>query len=104
MKRLFRYIQQRLELRLGLLIVLIITVVFSLLFDFLFYRCKQYIQHVAIDRAVQLLDNTVEHINGIMEETELVIRGRHDPCIALRAVPVVEAVAALCVLDLLEEQ
>ena len=72
MKRLFKYIQQRLELRLGLLIVLIITVVFSLLFDFLFYRCKQYIQHAAIDRATQLLDNTVEHINGIMEETELV--------------------------------
>ena len=72
MKRLFKYIQQRLELRIGLLIVLIITVVFSLLFDFLFYRCKQYVQHVAIDRAVQLLDNTVEHIDGIMEETELV--------------------------------
>ena len=72
MKRLFRYIQQRLELRLGLMIVLIIMVVFIMLFDFLFYRCKQYVQHAAIDRAVQLLDNTVEHINGIMEETELV--------------------------------
>ena len=66
MKRLFKYIQQRLELRIGLLIVLIITVVFIMLFDFLFYRCKQYVQHAAIDRAVQLLDNTVEHINGIM--------------------------------------
>ena len=69
MKRLFKYIQQRLELRLGLMIVLIIMVVFIMLFDFLFYRCKQYVQHAAIDRAVQLLDNTVEHINGIMEET-----------------------------------
>ena len=29
-----------------------------------------------------------------MENTELVIRGRHDPCIAPRAVPVVEAVTA----------
>lgn len=72
MKRLFQYIQQRLSLRLGLLIVLIITVVFSLLFDFLFYRCKRYIQHAAIDRATQLLDNTAERINGIMGETELV--------------------------------
>lgn len=34
-------------------------------------------------------------------ETELNIRGRHDPCIAHRAVPVVEAVAALALLDLL---
>ena len=38
-----------------------------------------------------------------MEETELVIRGRHDPCIAHRAVPVVEAVTATVLLDLLLE-
>ena len=35
--------------------------------------------------------------------TELQIRGRHDPCIAHRAVPVVEAVTALVLLDLLLE-
>jgi len=34
-----------------------------------------------------------------MEETELVITGRHDPCVAPRAVPVVEAVTALVLLD-----
>ena len=38
-----------------------------------------------------------------MENTELVIRGRHDPCIAHRAVPVVEAVTAAVLLDLLLE-
>ena len=37
------------------------------------------------------------------EQTELVIPGRHDPCIAHRAVPVVEAVAAIVMLDLLLE-
>ena len=36
-----------------------------------------------------------------MEETELVIRGRHDPCVAVRAVPAVEAAAALVLLDLM---
>ena len=36
-----------------------------------------------------------------MEGTELSIHGRHDPCIAIRAVPVVEAVTALVLLDLL---
>lgn len=36
-----------------------------------------------------------------MEETELVIKGRHDPCVAVRAVPVVEAVTALVLTDLL---
>ena len=34
------------------------------------------------------------------EPAELVIRGRHDPCIAHRAVPVVEAVTATVLLDL----
>lgn len=37
------------------------------------------------------------------EETQLQIRGRHDPCIAHRAVPVVEAVTAAVLLDLLLE-
>ena len=36
-----------------------------------------------------------------MESTKLTIGGRHDPCIAPRAVPVIEAVAALAILDAL---
>jgi len=31
----------------------------------------------------------------------LTVAGRHDPCIALRAVPVMEAVAAIVLLDLI---
>ncbi len=38
------------------------------------------------------------------EETELRIQGRHDPCVAHRAVPVVEAVCALVILDLYLEE
>ena len=37
------------------------------------------------------------------ENADLVIHGRHDPCIAHRAVPVVEAVTAVVLLDLLLE-
>ena len=37
-----------------------------------------------------------------MEETKLVIHGRHDPCIVPRAVPCVEAAAAIAVLDVME--
>lgn len=37
------------------------------------------------------------------ENTSLVIHGRHDPCIVPRAVPVVEAVTALTVLDMMLE-
>ena len=36
-----------------------------------------------------------------MEETTLSLRGRHDPCVVPRAVPVVEAVTALVLTDLL---
>lgn len=35
------------------------------------------------------------------EAAELAVRGRHDPCIVHRAVPVAEAIAAIAVLDLL---
>jgi chorismate synthase len=34
-----------------------------------------------------------------MEVTSLEIKGRHDPCIVPRAVPVVEAAAAIAVFD-----
>ncbi len=37
------------------------------------------------------------------ENTEIEIAGRHDPCVVIRAVPVVEAVCALVILDMLLE-
>lgn len=39
-----------------------------------------------------------------LKEVELSVKGRHDPCIVPRAVPVVEAVAALAILDLMIEK
>ena len=36
-----------------------------------------------------------------MQETDLEIKGRHDPCIAIRAVPVIEACAAITFADLM---
>ncbi|MBR5498404.1 MAG: chorismate synthase [Clostridia bacterium] len=37
------------------------------------------------------------------ENADLVITGRHDPCIIQRAVPVIEAVAAMSILDIIRE-
>lgn len=37
------------------------------------------------------------------ENIELVIRGRHDPCIVLRVLPVVEAVAAIAIWDVIQD-
>lgn len=39
-----------------------------------------------------------------MEDTEIEVQGRHDPCIVFRAVPVTEAAAAIVVLDILMEK
>ncbi|HBD86929.1 MAG TPA: chorismate synthase, partial [Clostridiales bacterium] len=39
-----------------------------------------------------------------MQETALRLRGRHEPCLGPRAVPVMEGAVALCVLDSLLEQ
>lgn len=36
-----------------------------------------------------------------MRETMISIHGRHDPCIVQRAVPVIEAAVAVCILDML---
>ena len=41
--------------------------------------------------------DTVDLATG--ENVKLTIAGRHDPCVAVRAVPVVEAVTALVLLD-----
>ena len=38
---------------------------------------------------------------GKMESAKLVVKGRHDPCVVLRAVPCVEAAAAIAVFDAL---
>lgn len=45
------------------------------------------------------VQKTVDISSG--ENTELVITGRHDPCIVQRAVPVIEGVAAWVILDML---
>ena len=47
------------------------------------------------------VQHTVDLARG--EDAELTVRGRHDPCIVPRAVPVVEAACALALLDALLE-
>ena len=42
---------------------------------------------------------TVNLVTGA--ESELVVKGRHDPCIVPRAVSVIEAVAAIAVFDMM---
>ncbi len=47
--------------------------------------------------ATVLMEQHTVNINGV--DTTLKARGRHDPCVLPRAVPIVEAMAALTILD-----
>ena len=49
--------------------------------------------------SISISSKSISYSRG--ENVELKISGRHDPCIALRAVPCVEAAAAIAVLDLM---
>jgi chorismate synthase len=51
--------------------------------------------------SIALEQDSVDLKNNV--ETRLAIRGRHDPCIGIRAVPVLEACAALVTLDYMME-
>ena len=51
---------------------------------------------------VASLNPPVDRVNILSKiKEELVIEGRHDPCIVQRAVPVIEAVTAIGILDLI---
>jgi chorismate synthase len=40
-----------------------------------------------------------DHVAGEFATTELVTKGRHDPCVAIRAPAIVEAMVALVLMD-----
>lgn len=50
-------------------------------------------------KPVATLLQPVPTINRDLEPTTLEVRGRHDPCVLPRAVPIVEAMAAMVILD-----
>lgn len=51
--------------------------------------------------SIAMAQNSVSYSR--LEEVPLEIKGRHDPCILPRALPVIEAVAALTILDILSD-
>lgn len=51
-------------------------------------------------KPVATISQKQQTVTSELEEVELQARGRHDPCVLPRAVPVVEAMAAITLLDL----
>ncbi len=52
--------------------------------------------------SISIPQKTIDYTDNT--EATMQVRGRHDPCVAVRAVPVVEAVTAIVVMDLLLEE
>ncbi len=52
--------------------------------------------------SIAMPQNTIDYVERT--ETVMQIKGRHDPCVAVRAVPVAEAVTAIVMMDLLLEE
>ncbi len=55
-------------------------------------------------KPVSTIMQTQESINQKKESIDLIAKGRHDPCVVPRAVPIVEAMAALTIVDHLLRQ
>ncbi|MFZ9971379.1 MAG: chorismate synthase, partial [Bacteroidia bacterium] len=51
-------------------------------------------------KPVSSIHKTQQTVSREGESVELNIEGRHDPCVLPRAVPIVEAMTALCIMDL----
>lgn len=62
------------------------------------------ISHVAFKPtpSIAIPQHTVDYVKK--EDTVIQVRGRHDPCVVIRAVPVVEAVTAIVITDMLLEE
>ena len=55
----------------------------------------------AVKELSELIEISEDNPKKKKENAKLVINGRHDPCIVPRAVPVIEAVTAVAILNLL---
>lgn len=53
--------------------------------------------HLLSSQPQALHQSKAVDVNG--NEVSLEVKGRHDPCVAIRAVPIAEAMCALCILD-----
>ena len=46
-----------------------------------------------------IFDNYGKTIDATGEPTDIITKGRHDPCVGIRAVPIAEAMLALTLMD-----
>ncbi|MCZ6412936.1 chorismate synthase, partial [Cronobacter sakazakii] len=64
---------------------------------------QQIVAHIALKPTSSIMVPG-RTLNRFGEEVEMVTRGRHDPCVGIRAVPIAEAMLAVVLMDHLLRQ
>jgi sigma-B regulation protein RsbU (phosphoserine phosphatase) len=70
-KRLLQHFRKSLASRVGLWLVLFASLIFLAAFGFMFSQSRRAVRNEAISRAEQVLDNTVQRVNAILDRVEV---------------------------------
>ena len=71
MKNPITYIRQSLATRLSLWIVLLAALIFLASLGYLFHESRRAVHEEAMNRATQVLDNTVQRVTNILDQVEV---------------------------------
>ena len=71
MKEILNYIRRKLSIRVSLWVVFFAAIIFNVALGFFFYQAREAVRQEAINRAMQTLDKTSLHIEGIMNRVEV---------------------------------
>ena len=71
MKEIIQYIRRKLSVRVSLWVVLFAATIFVLALGFFFYQAREAVRQEAINRATQILNNTSQRTEGILNRVEV---------------------------------
>jgi len=71
MKGIILYIRRKLSIRVSLWVVLFAAIIFNIALGFLFYQARDAVRREATNRAMQILDKTSLHVEGILNRVEV---------------------------------
>ena len=74
MKNPVNYVRQLLSVRLSLWVVLFAAIIFIGALNYMFQESRRAVRDEAINHASQILDNTVQRVNSILDEVEIATR------------------------------
>ena len=69
--KMIKWFRRKLSVRVSLWVVMFAAVIFIAALSFLFYQARDAVRQEAISRATQILDNTAERVEGILNRVEV---------------------------------